>query len=164
MKKKDIPIATERFDSYHQITLEVLQNYGIKGILSDLDDTIVSHNYPKPDSQAEQWFSMLEKNGFKICLISNNRKKRVAGFVQDLKIGYFCNSFKPSVHTVDTALAVMNITKDEAVFIGDQLFTDIRMANRAEIRSFLVKPVGNKATLFIRIKRVFERKILNDMH
>jgi len=159
MKTNKVPIPTRSFDIYDDITLQVLSDNGIKGILTDLDDTIVTHNYPITDERSEKWFNMLETNGIKLCIISNNRKKRILSFVRNLNVGYFCNSFKPAVHNIESALAVMNIKKEEAVFIGDQLFTDIRAANNAGIRSFLVTPRGNKATLFIKFKRMLERKI-----
>jgi predicted HAD superfamily phosphohydrolase YqeG len=81
-------------------------------------------------------------------------------FIKDWNVGYFYNSFKPRTHVIDLALGVMNIRRDEAVLIGDQLFTDILAANRSEIKAFLVKPIGNKSTLFIKLKSFIERKIL----
>ncbi len=158
--KDKTPEFLRSFNSFKEITPQILKEYNIKGILTDLDDTLVTHNYPTPTEDVITWIENLKKENISVCFISNNQKKRVLGFAKSLDVGYFYNAFKPRIHAIESALAVMNIQKNESVFIGDQLFTDIKAANRAGVQAFLVKPVGNKSTLFIKIKRKFERKIL----
>lgn len=148
------------FNSYKDITPEIIKQFHINGILIDLDDTLVPHNYPVPDENVKSWIEILNQEGIPVCIISNNQKKRMMSFIKDLNVGYFYNSFKPRTHVIDLALGVMNIRRDEAVLIGDQLFTDILAANKSGIKAFLVKPIGNKSTLFIKLKRFIERKIL----
>ena len=157
MSRKELPKATREFHHFSEITPEILAEYGIKGIMTDLDDTLVEHNYPIPKEDVLSWLDSLEKAGIKICIVSNNRRCRVMSFTKDLNIGIFCNSMKPSPRPLYKAMEVMGITPDEAVFIGDQLFTDIKGANNAGIKSFLVDPIGNKATLFIKFKRYLEK-------
>ncbi len=154
------PEFLRAFDSFKDITPEVLSEYKIKGILIDLDDTLVTHNYPTPTDDVVEWLGTMKKEGIPVCIISNNQKKRMMSFIENLDVGYFYNAFKPSVHVIDYAIAVMNIKREDAVLIGDQLFTDIKAANKAGIKSFLVKPVGTKTTLFVKLKRIIERKIL----
>lgn len=158
--KEKTPEFLRSFNSFKEITPQIIKEYNIKGIITDLDDTLVTHNFPTPTEDVKIWVDSLNKENIPICLISNNQKKRVYGFAKHLNVGYFYNSFKPRIHVIKTALEVMNISKDEAIFIGDQLFTDIKAANRAGVSAFLVKPLGNKSTLYIKIKRKFERKIL----
>lgn len=158
--KDKTPVFFRSFNSFLEITPQILKEYNIKGILTDLDDTLITHNYPTPTQEVITWIETLRKENISICLISNNQKKRVWGFTKTLDVGYFYNSFKPRTHVIESAFAVMNLSKDETVFIGDQLFTDIKAANRAGVRAFLVKPLGTKSTLFIKLKRKFERKIL----
>ena len=154
MAKKELPKATREFRHFSEITPEILKQYGIKGIMTDLDDTLVEHNYPTPKDDVLKWLNSIEAAGIPICIVSNNRRRRVLSFVKNLNIGIFHNSMKPSPRPLYRAMAVMNIAPDEAVFIGDQLFTDIQGANNAGIKSFLVDPIGDKATLFIKFKRI----------
>ena len=147
------------FDSFKDITPDILKEYDIQGMLVDLDDTLVTHNYPVPDENVRAWLKQMEQANIPVCIISNNQKKRMMSFIKDLNVGYFYNSFKPRTHVIESALGVMNIKRENAVLIGDQLFTDILAANRANIKAFLVKPVGTKSTIFIKIKRYIERKI-----
>ncbi len=158
--KNTTPHFLQAFDSYKDITPQLLEKYCIHGILVDLDDTLVTHNFPTPDENVRLWLNQMKQGGIRVCIISNNQKKRMMSFVADLDIGYFYNSFKPRIHVIQSALGVMNIKKEEAAVIGDQIFTDILAANRAGIKAFLVKPVGSKSTLFIKLKRYFERNFL----
>ena len=151
MAKKELPKATREFHHFSEITPEVLKEYGIKGIMTDLDDTLVEHNYPIPKEDVLLWLKSLEAAGIPICIISNNRRRRVLSFVKDLRM-------KPDPKPLFRAIEVMGILPEEAVFIGDQLFTDIKGANNAGIKSFLVDPIGNKATLFIKFKRRLEKR------
>ena len=163
MAKKELPKATREFRHFSEITPEVLNEYGIKGIMTDLDDTLVEHNYPTPKEDVLKWLENLENAGISICIVSNNRRRRVLSFIKNLNMGIFHNSMKPSPRPLFRAIEVMGISPDEAVFIGDQLFTDIEGANRAGIKSFLVKPIGNKATLFIKFKRRLEKRGRKDI-
>lgn len=158
MAKRELPKATREFHHFSEITPEVLNEYGIRGIMTDLDDTLVEHNYPSPKEDVLLWLNGLEAAGIPICIISNNRRRRVLSFIKDLHIGIFHNSMKPSPKPLFKAIEVMGILPEESVFIGDQLFTDIRGANNAGIKSFLVDPIGNKATLFIKFKRRLEKR------
>lgn len=158
MSKGKLPEATREFRRFTDITPEILKEYGIKGIMTDLDDTLVEHNYPTPTPQVLQWFSEMEAAGIPICIVSNNRRRRVLGFVEGLNVGIFHNALKPSPKPLSRAAAVMGVDIKDTVFIGDQLFTDIKGANRAGMRSFLVEPMGNKATLFIKFKRRLEKR------
>ena len=157
--KESYPKYLRAFKYFKDITPNILKEYDIRGILVDLDDTLVTHNYPIPNEDVLLWLKQMKQEGIPVCIISNNQKKRMMSFIKNLDVGYFYNSFKPRTHVVESALGVMNINRENAVLIGDQLFTDIRAANRANIKSFLVKPVGTKSTLFIKIKRYIERKI-----
>lgn len=158
MAKKDLPEATREFRHFSEISPTVLSEYGIKGIMIDLDDTLVEHNYPTPKEDVLLWLENLNNAGIPICIVSNNRRRRVLSFIENLNMGIFHNSMKPSPRPLYRAMEVMGISPEEAVFIGDQLFTDIEGANRAGIKSFLVDPIGDKATLFIKFKRRLEKR------
>lgn len=52
---------------------------GYRGILFDIDNTLVRHNEPAT-SRAIQLMEQLKAIGFKVCLVSNNKEPRVATF------------------------------------------------------------------------------------
>lgn len=54
----------------------------------------------------------------------------------------------------------MGTTKENTVFIGDQLFTDILGAKRAGIYTYLVRPIAAHEEIQIVLKRKLERIVL----
>lgn len=59
-------------------------------------------------------------------------------------------------------MELMGTDRDNTLFVGDQLFTDIWGAKRSGIRNILVKPISKKEEIQIVIKRVFEKIILSE--
>lgn len=161
-KTKDYLLEpTEKFARFSDILPEALKKYGIKGVLIDLDDTLVTHNCLIPGDDVTEWLNILRKQGYYVCIVSNNHKKRTTAFAEKLDIGFLYDSFKPAKFNIYKALHILNVKPEEAVFIGDQLFTDVKVANTCGLESFLVNPIGNRSTLFIKFKRIFEKKLNN---
>ena len=58
------------------------------------------------------------------------------------------------------AMERMQTTKEQTLFIGDQLFTDVWGAKKAGIRTILVKPIDKKEEIQIVLKRYLEKIVL----
>jgi predicted HAD superfamily phosphohydrolase YqeG len=58
-------------------------------------------------------------------LLSNNNEERVKRFLKNIDSLYICDAKKPRTTNYLKAVEMMNIKKEEALFIGDQIFTDI---------------------------------------
>lgn len=149
---------TFKFEKYTAVTPEFLAENGIKGVLTDLDSTLVEHDCPDPTAELLLWVDTMKTAGIPICIVSNNRTRRTAPFARKIGVGYLCNSWKPHKAALRIALSVIGCDENNSVFIGDQLYTDIKGAERMGMRSVLVKPIGNKTTAYIKLKRMFERK------
>ena len=54
----------------------------------------------------------------------------------------------------------MKTTKENTLFIGDQIFTDVLGANRAGLYTIMVKPIHPKEEIQIVLKRYLERIVL----
>lgn len=162
MKKKENITPTKCFKSFDEITPEFLKANGIRGLFCDIDDTFVDHNEPLPTKKVVEWKNSLAAAGISLCLISNNSYKRVKPFAKELGCPFFTSAQKPSTKNLEKGLAVLNIKKSEAAFLGDQLFTDIKCGNRFGIPTYKVEPVGNKAPFWVKIKRKREAKLKND--
>ena len=156
MKKTVTP--TFRFEKYTEVTPDFLKENGIKGILTDLDSTLTEHDCPDVDGELYAWIEGMRVAGIPICIVSNNKTSRTAPFARKIGVGYFCNAWKPHRPALRLALRVIGCTHDDAVFMGDQLYTDIKGAVKMGMRSILVKPIGTKSTPYIRFKRMLERR------
>src|SRR5690625_3877892 len=72
----------------YQIDIKVLKEKGIKGIITDLDNTLVAWDKPKATKSVEDWFQQLEDYNINVIIISNNNEDRVKKFYKPLKKKY----------------------------------------------------------------------------
>ncbi len=145
--------------STYVISFEKLFEEGYRGVIFDIDNTLVPHGAPA-DERAKKLFARLEKIGFQSCLLSNNQEPRVKMFNQDIQTNYIYNAHKPSTKNYVKAMEKMGTNKENTLFVGDQLFTDVWGAKRAGIRNILVKPIHPKEEIQIVLKRYLERIVL----
>lgn len=149
----------EQAESAYVIPYKSLYKKGIRGVIFDVDNTLVPHGEPA-DERALRLFEQFHRMGMKTCLLSNNKKPRVASFAGEVDSPYIYKGGKPSVKGYEKAMEMMGTDRHATVFVGDQLFTDVYGANRAGIYSFLVKPIHPKEEIQIVIKRRFEAVVL----
>ena len=145
--------------STYVIDFEKLYDKGYRGLIFDIDNTLVPHGAPA-DERAIAWFERLKRIGFKCCLISNNQEPRVKMFNEKIQVDYVYNAHKPSTKNYKKAMEIMGTDKTNSVFIGDQLFTDVWGAKRTGIHNILVKPIHPKEEIQIVIKRRLEKIVL----
>ncbi len=146
-------------ESAYKIPYEKLYHQGIRGIIFDVDNTLVPHGAPA-DQAAIDLFERLREIGFSTCILSNNKKPRVAPFAEQVGSLYIEKGGKPSRKGYEKAMALMGTDREHTVLIGDQLFTDVWGANRAGIFSILVKPINPREEIQIVLKRKLEAVVL----
>ncbi len=144
-----------------EITPESLKRKNIKGIITDLDNTLVEWDRPSATPELMQWFEEIKKHGILVTIVSNNNENRVKFFADPLGIPYIYQARKPMGRAFIRALREMDLKKEETVVIGDQLLTDVLGGNRSGFHTILVVPVAQTDGFFTRINRTVERRILN---
>lgn len=149
--------------SVFQINPKELSKKGIKGIITDLDNTLVEWDRPNPTPKIREWFEELKRYNIKITIVSNNNKERVQKFSEPLGVPFIHKAKKPLTIAFYRALELMDLHKDEVIIIGDQLLTDIFGGNRAGFYTVLVVPVASSDGFFTRLNRKIERKIMNSL-
>ena len=115
--------------STYVIDFEKLYEKGVRGLIFDIDNTLVPHGAPA-DKRAVELFARLKKIGFRCCLISNNQEPRVKMFNEKIQVDYIYNAHKPSTKNYRRAMEIMGTKEESTVFIGDQLFTDVYGAKK----------------------------------
>ena len=133
----------EYWDSAYSIDFEEMRDKGYRGVLFDIDNTLVPHDAPA-DERAIGLFARLRELGMAVCLISNNKLPRVEPFAGAVGAQFIENAHKPRVKSYQKAMDLMGCTKENALFVGDQLFTDVYGAKRAGMHAVLVKPIHPK--------------------
>ena len=149
----------KRMKSIMDIDFVKLYEVGYRGVIFDIDNTLVPHGKPATPEIVE-FFVRLREIGFQTRLLSNNQKERVEPFAIAVKSSFICNAHKPSRTNYLLAVKEMGIRINETIFVGDQLFTDIYGANRSNIESILVDPIHKKEEIQIVMKRKLEKIVL----
>lgn len=150
---------SEYYDSTYSINFKKYYNLGYRGIIFDIDNTLVPHN-AMHDDRSRRLFKKLNELGYKICFVSNNKEPRVKEFNKEVGGYYIYKAGKPKKKGFIEAMEKMNTTRENTLFVGDQLFTDIWGANNAKLHSILVKPIDKKEEIQIVLKRYLEYPIL----
>ena len=146
--------------STYVIDFEKLYEEGFRGLIFDIDNTLVPHGAPA-DDRAVKLFERLKNIGYRCCLISNNQEPRVKMFNEKIQVDYVYNAHRPSTKNYKKAMEIMGTDTEDTLFVGDQLFTDVWGAKRAGIKSILVKPIYPKEEIQIVLKRYLERIVLH---
>ena len=149
----------EYLESTYQIDFEEMYNKGYRGVLFDIDNTLVPHRAPA-DERAIALFRRLKEIGFQTCLISNNKEPRVKSFCEQVGSSYIYKAGKPLPKGYLEGIRKMGIKKQNTIFVGDQIFTDVFGAKRAEVYTILVKPIHPKEEIQIVLKRYLEKIVL----
>ena len=124
----------EYLDSTYSIDFDQLYKEGYRGIIFDIDNTLVPHGAPA-DERAISLFTHLKELGFHCMLLSNNKEPRVKMFNDAVHVNYIYKAGKPKPAGYRKAMEVLGTDTSNTIFVGDQIFTDVYGAKRAGIRS-----------------------------
>ena len=149
----------EYLDSTYSIDFDQLYKEGYRGIIFDIDNTLVPHGAPA-DERAISLFAHLKELGFHCMLLSNNREPRVKMFNDAVHVSYIYKAGKPKPSGYRKAMGILGTDATNTLFVGDQIFTDVCGANLAGIRTILVKPIHPKEEIQIVLKRRLEAIVL----
>lgn len=155
----EILYPNEYMDSTYRIDFEQLYLNGYRGVIFDIDNTLVPHGAPS-DEQSDALFAALHKMGWKTTVLSNNKEPRVKMFADQAGTEYIYKAGKPKKAGYLKAMECMGTDLNNTLFVGDQIFTDIWGANRVGIRTILVKPIHPKEEIQIVLKRYLEKIVL----
>ncbi|KIY22071.1 MULTISPECIES: YqeG family HAD IIIA-type phosphatase [Mesobacillus] len=144
-----------------EIDPDGLREKGVKGIITDLDNTLVEWDQPTASPKLIEWFDNMRRNEILITIVSNNNEQRVKAFSDPLQIPFIFQARKPMTRAFNRALKQMGLRKEETVVIGDQLLTDVLGGNRSGFHTILVIPVAQTDGFVTRFNRKVERRILN---
>ena len=153
MFKKFYP--TVYYESPYVIDFGALYEKGYRGLLNDIDNTLVPHGAPS-DERSEAFFRMLHGMGWKTCVISNNDEERVAPFALKSESPYVFHARKPGSAGYLRGMELMGTDLSDTIFMGDQMFTDVFGANNIGMKCILVHPIKIDTVPYILLKRAGE--------
>lgn len=156
-------LPNEFVTSIFEVTPEKLANLGIKGIITDLDNTLVEWDRADATEELVGWFEMMREAGIKIIIASNNNEQRVRSFAEPHGIPFIYRAKKPLGKAYYDAMVQLRLRRHEVAMLGDQLLTDVMGAKRQKIYTFLVRPVADSDGIVTKFNRFVERRVYNDL-
>lgn len=148
------------YESLYMVDLDALAARGIRGLIVDLDNTLVEYGNSAVPIEARDWVRGARAKGFKVCIASNARTGRVRSFAAAFGIPGIANAGKPIRRAFRRAMRLLGTTPSETAVIGDQVFTDVLGGNRMKAYTVLVNPLSKKELGATRMMRRLERKVL----
>ena len=144
-----------------RIDLDELWAQGKRAIMLDRDNTLVPRDMKSAPESVAAWLDHARELGFSLYMVSNNwHKNQVARSSRELGMTASCFACKPLPFAIHRALDRMGVPNEQAVMIGDQLYTDVWAGNFAGVDSILVKPQTHVDLWYTQIFRIFERRAL----
>lgn len=158
MYQKFVP--SQYVKTVFDITPEMLLKKDIRGIITDLDNTLVEWDRPEATPMLIDWLRSMKEAGIQVVIVSNNNELRVKSFADPLGIPFIYQARKPMGRAFRKALKLMDVSRDRVVVIGDQMLTDIFGGNLNKLHTILVLPVAKSDGFFTRFNRLVERRIM----
>lgn len=119
----------------------IIQQYGLKGLVLDVDETLVPFTVGVASPELQQWVAQI-RTCVELCLVSNNLSEaRIGGIARSLDLPYYLGAAKPSRRKIRAALTSMDLPVQEVGMVGDRLFTDVIAGNRLGMFTILVEPI-----------------------
>jgi uncharacterized protein len=143
-----------------EIDADHLKSLGIKGIITDMDNTLVPWSDRTVYPRLAEWFANLKGKGFKVFIVSNNSKDRGGQLARELDIPAIWYAIKPRRRAFRKALEQMRLSPEEVAVVGDQIFTDVLGGNRLGLYTIHVTPISEKEFISTKLMRMLERFIL----
>ncbi|MGB3137780.1 MAG: YqeG family HAD IIIA-type phosphatase [Nodosilinea sp.] len=120
---------------------ELLAHHGIRGLILDVDDTLVPLRQAETNPDLAHWMGQI-KAAASVWLVSNNvNANRISRIADRLEVPYLTSAGKPSRRKLRLALAAMDLPVDQVAMVGDRLFTDVLAGNRVGLFTILVSPM-----------------------
>lgn len=145
----------------HDIPLSELYDAGIRGLIIDLDNTLLGFRETELAAEHLQWIEEAHARGFAMVMVSNNFSDRVGGIAKQLRIACVPNALKPLPFGFWQALKHLGLPRKQVAVVGDQLFTDVLGAKLCgNLYTILTEPIESKDFPLTMMFRFFERLML----
>lgn len=144
----------------YDINFDALKEKNIRGIIFDIDNTLVRAYDPEPEEKIVEWIKSIRQKGFEVTLVSNNTRSRVQRFNQKIGAHTVHQAVKPRRRGYLAAAKLMKLRLEEIAMVGDQIFTDVYGGNRLDMYTILVAPYSMSEFPLVKLKRLLEAVVL----
>ena len=153
-----------KLEKVTDISIEILNKYGIKALILDVDNTLSTHHGQVLTDGLPEWLETMRKNGIKMTVLSNSNSKRLTPFAKKIGLDFISLGLKPLPFGYLRALKRLGTGKKETAIVGDQLFTDVVGGNFVGVTTVLLTPIKPETSLRFRCKRRVERFVMKKLN
>lgn len=143
-----------------EVPLGELLDEGVRGLILDLDNTLVGYGRRDIDEHDRAWVAAAHAAGVRMVMLSNNTTGKVRWASSELGIPGIDWALKPLPHGFRRAVDLLGLPREQIRVIGDQFFTDILGARFAGVASILVEPIVSHDWPGTKLLRALERLVL----
>jgi uncharacterized protein len=144
----------------HDVPHEELEAAGIRGLIVDLDNTLLGFRETELAREHLEWVARAHDRGFRIVMLSNNFSARVTSIAAQLNVACIPNALKPLPFGFLRAVRALQMRRREIAVVGDQLFTDVLGGKLCGLYTILTEPIEAKDLALTSFFRFFERLML----
>lgn len=148
-------LPTWRADDVTQVTTDFLSAQNVRLLMLDFDNTIIPYTTNTPTETVVSWLRTVSDLGITVCVVSNSKKNRVRDFCKKYDLHCITHAKKPFSKGIKQCISQFNIPQNQAILIGDQIFTDTLGGNCAGVRTVLVRSIHNH-TFWLKLRHVAE--------
>lgn len=142
------------------IQIDFLKQNNIKGIILDVDNTLIDYDKNLIDG-INEWYENVKNNDIKCIILSNSNKvEKVKKVAETIGIPYLYFATKPLKRGFNKAKKQLELEAENIAVVGDQIFTDVLGANWSKMLPILVEPVAKKDLFLTKIKRPLENFVI----
>ena len=139
-----------------EIPLERLQEAGVRGLLFDLDSTLLPHYANAIPENVVAWLERARAQGFRLAVVTNGPPRRALPLCEPLRLPCVYRTRKPRRHGLRRALALLELPAEQVAMVGDQLFTDVWAGRRMGMYTVWVRLEAPEEPWIIGVKRPLE--------
>lgn len=151
---------TRCLHAINDINIDELVESGVTCVLFDRDNTVVPRDTHVAPPGVAAWLDEVRARGIKVCMVSNNfHTNQIEASAKELDCDVVHHAMKPAPFAVWKALERVGAKPEEAVLVGDQVFTDVMAGNLAGVRTVLVDPQSTTDLWYTHIFRLFEAAV-----
>jgi HAD superfamily phosphatase (TIGR01668 family) len=144
----------------HDVPHEELEAAGIRGLIVDLDNTLLGYGQTELGVEHLAWVQRAHDRGFRIVMLSNNFSERVTSVAAKLDVACIPNALKPLPFGFLRAVNHLNLHRRQIAVVGDQLFTDVLGGKMCGLYTILTEPIESRDLVITQVFRFFERLML----
>lgn len=143
------------FPKATDISPSFLHEHKIRLLLMDFDNTLLPYTENTPSAELLLWIKSLQEAQIGLCIVSNSHKSRVPNFCKSHGISCVVHAAKPGTKGIREAMRHYGCNAEHTALVGDQIYTDVLGANRAEVCSLLVRSINNH-NIWLKLRHLLE--------